>query len=313
MTDITRRAFIKTVSAGGAGVAAAWPGRASWAMSRGPISPFRFVFFTDIHARTEWETPVAMASAAGAMNAVSADLAVCGGDLITDGFQSSAASVAPRWDAVMDMKEAITPPVEVMIGNHDLVAAIPEDGSAPAGDPRADFLKRLELERSWRTFEAGGCRFILLDPFEIIGGALRYRGCISAEQLDWIDTILPGISPDIPIILGTHMPLMTGFYQATQGAGAAAPENRVVVNSREVLSRFSGHNLVLVLQGHLHVNEMLRWQNTTFITGGAVCGRWWRGSWQGTQEGFGVVTLRNNRVDWEYRQYGWQARRPADR
>jgi hypothetical protein len=55
---------------------------------------------------------------------------------------------------------------------------------------------------------------------------------------------------------------------------------------------------------------MLRWRSTTFITGGAVSGKWWRGSWHGTPEGFGVVTLRPDRVEWQYRTYGWQARRP---
>ena len=106
------------------------------------------------------------------------------------------------------------------------------------------------------------------------------------------------------------MPLLTAFYQATEGTECPAPANRAVVNNLEVLERFAGRNLLLVLQGHLHVDEMLRWRDTTFITGGAVCGRWWRGEWHGTREGFGVVTLRRDRVEWEYVTYGWHARRP---
>jgi len=66
------------------------------------------------------------------------------------------------------------------------------------------------------------------------------------------------------------------------------------------------------MQGHLHVNELLRWRDTTFINGGAICGSWWRGSRHGTEEGFGLVTLRDNRVEWEYVDYGWQARRAAN-
>jgi 3',5'-cyclic-AMP phosphodiesterase len=66
-----------------------------------------------------------------------------------------------------------------------------------------------------------------------------------------------------------------------------------------------------VLQGHLHVNELLRWKGTTFITGGAICGQWWRGPRLGTPEGFGVLTLHPDRVEWEYLTYGWDARRPA--
>jgi hypothetical protein len=54
---------------------------------------------------------------------------------------------------------------------------------------------------------------------------------------------------------------------------------------------------------------MLRWQGTTFITSGAICGNKWRGPRYGTPEGFGVLTLRPNRVEWEYKTYGWTARR----
>ncbi|MGD2031767.1 MAG: calcineurin-like phosphoesterase C-terminal domain-containing protein, partial [Gammaproteobacteria bacterium] len=75
---------------------------------------------------------------------------------------------------------------------------------------------------------------------------------------------------------------------------------------------FESHNLLLVLQGHLHVSELIRWGGTTFVTGGAVSGKWWRGSWHGTPEGFTVLTLRGERIDWEYVTYGWKARRPRN-
>lgn len=115
---------------------------------------------------------------------------------------------------------------------------------------------------------------------------------------------------ETPIVLVTHLPLLTSFFQATAGHEEAAPRNRVVVNHREVLDCFARHRLHLVLQGHLHVNEMVRWRGTTFITGGAICGSWWRGRWHGTDAGFGVLTLRPNRVDWEYKEIGWLPRRP---
>ena len=34
-----------------------------------------------------------------------------------------------------------------------------------------------------------------------------------------------------------------------------------------------------------------------------------RGPFHGTEEGFNVVTLHLNHVDWEYVDYGWEARR----
>jgi hypothetical protein len=108
----------------------------------------------------------------------------------------------------------------------------------------------------------------------------------------------------------SHIPLLTAFYGATQGALEDGKPNRVMVNNRGVFDLFRDHNLLLVLQGHLRAQEVIRWRKTTFITGGAVCAKWWRGSWYGTEEGFNVITLKENHVDWEYVDYGWEAQRP---
>jgi hypothetical protein len=145
---------------------------------------------------------------------------------------------------------------------------------------------------------------------QVTGDALKYRGYIDEAQLAWLRGELVRVRPETPIVLVTHVPLLTSFFQATAGHEQAAPRNRVVVNNREVLDCFAKHRLHLVLQGHLHVNEMLRWRGTTFITGGAVSGGWWRGPWHGTDAGFGVLTLRPDRVDWQYKEIGWVPRRP---
>ncbi len=305
----TRRRFIRTAGLAGAASLFGLPDRAVWS-ARGAPSSLRLGFYTDVHARTEWQTPRAMATAAEAINARAPDLVIAGGDLITDGFQSSAATVEPRWKTYMAMHDSVAARVEPVLGNHDLVAARPEDGTEPAGDPRAIFRQRLGLDRTWRSFDAAGYRFFILDSIEVSNDDLKYHGRISDEQLTWLDRELGRTDTDTPLVVAIHIPLLTAFYQATDGATVAAPANRVTVNNLEVLDRFADHNLVLVLQGHLHVDEMVRWRDTTFITGGAVCGKWWRGSWHGTPEGFGVVTLRPDRVEWAYHSYGWIARRP---
>ena len=272
----------------------------------------RLVFMTDLHARTEWDTPVALKQAAAAMNAQKPDLVVVGGDLITDGFQSSAATVEPRWEAYLAMQQLIQAPVQAAIGNHDLVAAIPEDGSPAAADPRVIFCQKMGVEKTYRSFDTNGYHFILLDAIRVTGGNLKYEGRIDPEQLAWLKTDLAGVDSNRPIVVVTHLPFLTTFFQDTEGGVANAPKNRVIVNGPEVLRLFKDRNLILVLQGHLHINEWMRTRDITFVTGGAICGKWWRGDWMGTKAGFGVVTLRGNDVNWEYKDYGWTARRPAD-
>ncbi len=314
MTDLcnnpSRRDVLRTLAAS-AGAVWLSPWRVTWAAQTGDANTLRLLYYTDLHTRLEWDTPIALDRAAESMNAQKADLSIAGGDLITDGFQSSANTVAPRWDAYMAMHRRIRPEAHPMIGNHDLVAADPDDGSPASDNPRHEFLDRFDLERTYRSFDAAGYHIILLDSIEVLGGDRRYRGYINAEQMEWVREDLSSISRDTPIILGTHIPLLTNFTQATEGATIANPFHRVVENNRDVLAVFGDHNLALVLQGHVHVDEFIRWRGTTFITGGAVCGRWWRGAWHGTNEGFGVITLRPGRIDWEYIEYGWTARRPA--
>ncbi len=313
MNGLSRRDFVKGMAGAGACVALGWPRRAVWALPGGRPGMLRFVFYTDIHTRVEWDTPRALEQAAASINQQHVDIAIAGGDLITDGFDATAGAVAPRWDAYLEMHRSIRADVYPVLGNHDLVGVAPADGSEPEENPRRDYLERLGLDRTWYAFEAGGYHFIVLDSLKLVDHADRYHGFIGEEQQEWIRFVLAEIPRDTPIIVASHMPLLTSFFQATEGSTMASPPSRVVTNSRDVLNLFAGHNLALVLQGHLHVNEMIRWRNTTFITGGAVSGRWWRGEWHGTKEGYGVVTLDRNRVQWDYIEYGWIARRPAHR
>lgn len=307
-SGFSRRGFLKSFGAGASLIASPGLARTSRSIQGSGRGDLRLVFYTDIHADAKRETSAALAMAAEVINAKKADLVLCGGDLIAGGFQSSPEDVAPRWDAYMDMVRAIDAEHHAVIGNHDLVSARPADGSASAADPRLDFKRRLGLSRTYGAFDALGYRFILLDALRISDDAHMYDGWVSSEQQEWIRGLLSSIPSDVPIVLLLHMPLLTSFFGATRGATFQAQPNRVVINNAEVLKLFDRHNLVLVLQGHLHVNETLHWRGTTFLTGGAICGGWWRGSYFGTVEGFSAITLREDRVEWEYVDYGWNAR-----
>ena len=307
---LTRRHFLKSMAAGGTSLLASGPFRSAWSASGSTEGSVRLVFYTDIHARTEWDTPQAMERAANAINGQGADLAIAGGDLITDGFQSSAETVAPRWDAYLAFHRRVHGDIYPVIGNHDLVAAIPEDGTQPSPDPRGIFREKLGLDSTYYAFDAVGYHFVVLDAILVTGGKLKYNGLITPEQLEWLRGDLALVSRDTPIVLVSHIPLLTAFFAATEGSTTAGPKNRVLVNNTQILDLFQDYNLILVLQGHLHVSELLRWRNTTFLTGGAICGKWWRGPWYGTEEGFCVMDLHGDHVEWNYIDYGWEARRP---
>ena len=80
----------------------------------------------------------------------------------------------------------------------------------------------------------------------------------------------------------------------------------VITNSKEVLDMFSGHNLKLVLQGHLHIYEDLYINDIHFITGGAVSASWWNGPRGEMEEGFMMMKVKGDKVSSEYVDYGWE-------
>ena len=157
MTDrIDRRYFMKNLLLG---AAASVPWRATWATATLAPADLKLVFYSDVHARTEWGTPEALAMAADAINAQAPDIVIACGDLITDGFQSSAETVAPRWHTYMQMHRALKAETHAAIGNHDLVAAIPEDGTEPSDDPKQTFRETFGVSSTYYSFRCAGLPF----------------------------------------------------------------------------------------------------------------------------------------------------------
>lgn len=254
--------------------------------ARGPET--RIVFFTDVHARPGGDVPNRLLQAARAINEADPDLVIGGGDLVAGAFMQDEASAAPGWDAYLAFQDTIDAPVHTALGNHDLAGG--------ADDPRAFFRRRLGVDATYGSTDVAGLHLVLLDSVSVVDG-VHYEGRVDAEQLAWLERDLAALPADQPIVLALHLPLRTGHFEGP------APADRAVVNADEVLARFRGRRLVLVLQGHLHVHEHIRDGDTTFLTGGAVSGGWWKGSFEGTPPGFYVVELRGGRVDARYQPY----------
>ena len=66
------------------------------------------------------------------------------------------------------------------------------------------------------------------------------------------------------------------------------------------------YNLRLVLQGHQHIYERIHHHGIEFITGGAVCGAWWSGPYQGDEEGFVHFIVDGDDYEYRWIDYGWE-------
>lgn len=304
---VNRRKFLKTsaIAAGGLWLT----GCATTSRSRGRA--FRFIHYTDSHIRPQFDVPLAVEQSLAKAASFRPDFLITGGDLITDGYTSDPPTSAERFDIFLERMNRYSFPAYHCIGNHDVVAVEPPDGTPKSSHPKAMFLSKLGMNRAYHSFDHEGWHFIILDSMQIENDrGLKYIGYIDADQIEWLDNDLKQVGAATPIVVVTHLPLLTVLYQREKGATEPAPADRIVVNGTDVIKLLAQYHTKLVLQGHLHICERIEYGGMTFITGGAVSGKWWRGSYYGYPEGFGVVSVRDGDFEYRYETYGWAAKRP---
>jgi 3',5'-cyclic-AMP phosphodiesterase len=269
--------------------------------AEGPSAPpLRILYFTDTHAMLDRGAPQKMKATAELISQTPCDLIIGGGDFVHGGFNSKPDAMAPRFEAVSAFLESLGRPVKLVLGNHDLVNAA---ASSPH-EARRQFRELSGREETFFKFDHGGYRFFVLDTVKVVDAAENYHGEVDDVQAAWIKKQLADTPAEMPLVLCAHIPFRTTFMQARKSPGSPLESNLIVNNANEILELFSKHHLVLVLQGHLHVNEHIAWNGLDFIMGGAVSGAWWNGSNMGTAPGFGIVELGAHSKNWTYRDSG---------
>jgi 3',5'-cyclic-AMP phosphodiesterase len=267
---------------------------------------FSFVHFTDVHIQPELHAGEGTRKCIARINALKPDFSICGGDLVFD----ACAVGKPRANQVFDLyAEAIKPlqmPVHTIIGNHDVFGISTNGGVAPA-DPM--YGKRMFEDRIgplYSSFDHKGWHFVLLDSIRNGTPGREFIGHISDEQIAWLKNDLAGMKPGAKLVVVTHIPLVSSVLQLVADPGRAA-DIFLVTNSQAVLSVLWPYKPKLVLQGHTHIRETVVYNGCQFVTSGAVCGNWWKGPREGHPEGFGVLTVRGDDVQWRYETYGFVA------
>lgn len=266
----------------------------------GQQAPLKVALFTDVHALGDAGNDAQLDLAAAQIKAWGADLLIGGGDYMHGGFNNDAATMRPRWESARRFLDSLKGRTELIFGNHDMVGA-----GLGMADPYRVIREELGIPVKPRRFTAGDYTFFCLNSVQIDPSVKPwgYRGEVDEAQLAWLDTELAQLSKDDPIMLITHIPFHTLFVQAGDDPLGPLGPSLVVTNAKTVLQRLKGHNLIGVLQGHLHLNEQLVLNGRSFITGGAVCGGWWKGPNRGTYRGSGTVTLGQTPPVWSYASY----------
>ncbi|MBD3314847.1 MAG: metallophosphoesterase [Chitinivibrionales bacterium] len=269
---------------------------------------FRFVFMTDIHLQPERGAPEGFSRAIDSANALSPDFVLLGGDLIMDAFKAPYDRSVLQYEMFTAQCSSFKSPVYTAIGNHELfaVGAASKVGARHNEYGKEMYRRRVREGRTYYSFDHKGWHFMVLDDIGVTPEN-TYIGAVDSAQLQWIRDDLAEIDTGTPIAVMLHIPLVSAYKQITVGGTEPLPPNLAVANSKELLELFENHNLRLVLQGHLHLVEQISYGSTTFITGGAVCGSWWRGPRDQFEEGFMVFDVEGDSISWRYVDYGWEA------
>ena len=271
---------------------------------------FDFVFLTDTHIQPELSAPGGCAMCFRKIRSVRADFAIQGGDHVFDVLGADRTRANALFDLYAKTEQEIGLKLHHTIGNHDAFGIYQQSGVIPAD---AGYGKRMFEDRlgaTYHSFDHKGYRFIILDSIQPTAER-SWEARIDQTQLDWLKKQLEGVATPTPIVIVVHVPLVTAA--TSYFAPRPGKEKQLfVTNAVEVLPLFSGHNVLAVLQGHTHINEVVNFGGIPYITSGAVCGNWWHGTRLGTPEGFTVVSLRNGKIDWRYETYGFKSVDPQN-
>ncbi len=265
---------------------------------------FSFAFITDIHLQPELRAVEGFSKAIDTLNKLNPDFVIAGGDLIMDALAQTEARSDSLYNLYIKTSALIKPPVYNTVGNHDLFGLQLKHGIKATNPLFGVKMFESKLGKQYQTFTHKGWKFFILNDIDesAVG---KYKGGVDSTQLQWIRHELAKTDKSTPIVIALHIPLITSITQFEQGAYAASTEGLVVANSKQVLDIFKEYNLKIVLQGHLHILEDNYIQGIHFITGGAVCGAWWKGANKKTEEGFLMLHINNNLFSWEYIDYKW--------
>ncbi len=309
---LDRRKFLKTAVV--AGAASAIGGRTTFSWPAGPkAESFDFIFFTDTHIEPELDAAHGCDMCFRKIAGMSADFAIMGGDHVYDALGVDGKRANVVYGLYKKTEQTLRMPIHHAIGNHDAFGILTKSGVAPSDPAYGKKMFEDQIGRTYYSFDHKGYHFFVVDSIQPTKDR-SWEARVDEKQLSWLAEDLKGVGSNTPVIGITHVPLVTAFSTYAEKPAVESKYNQLsIANAREVLSTFAGHNVVAMLQGHTHVNELVEHKNTKFVTGGAVCGNWWHRLRMGFPEGFTVVSLRESKISTRYETYGFQSVDPREK
>jgi Icc protein len=265
---------------------------------------FSFAFISDVHLQPENNAVTGFLEAIDTINDLKPDFVIVGGDNIIDALSQSHGKADSLYTLFLETEKALNMPVYHTMGNHEIYGIYSKSGADPDNPDYGEKMFENRIGRSYYSFDHKGWKFMILNSIENAGND-SYIGLIDEKQIAWIKEELQKTDPSTPVVISTHIPFITVNTQKYEGTTLPNDSSLVIINGKEIIDLFKGHNLKLVLQGHLHTVEDIYIDGIHFITGGAIAAAWWKGPFRGHEEGFMLIKVRGSEFSWEYVDYKW--------
>ncbi|MFO0901238.1 MAG: metallophosphoesterase [Pirellulales bacterium] len=315
----SRRDALKTAAL--AAAACALPALARGAEPAATRQPrkraLRLAHLTDVHVQPELAAGRGFAAALHAVQQLDdkPQLILGGGDAVMDSFGADEARTRLQWDLWKKVLAGeCSLPSKHCLGNHDVWGWDKKESKCTGEEPlygKRWALEALGLERPYYSFDQAGWHIVALDSTQSDGKG-GYVARLDEPQYDWLVRDLAAVPRTTPVLLLSHIPLLTvtSFMELkpNEAGDWVVPGGWMHQDFVRLAALFRQHpNVRLCLSGHMHQVDRVDFQGVTYLCSGAVCGDWWKGAYHDCPAGFAVIDLFDDGTHAsEYVNYGWK-------
>lgn len=219
-----------------------------------------------------------------------------GGDSIMDSVSRNRRDTRRQWEAWQTVLRAeCSLPVEHCLGNHDVWAHEESVNDPLAGKNWAQ--EQLLFSHRYRSFDRDGWHFIILDSIQPKKTGGWYSTHLDDEQLDWLRADLKKTGTQTPILVLSHVPIISGRIgnelSGTAPSQWVIPDGAMHTDAPTLVGLFGQYpNLKTCLSGHRHVLDDVQYAGVNHLCNGAVSGNWWQSkTFRGTRRGYALLDL----------------------
>lgn len=266
----------------------------------------RIAHLTDLHLLDQPHIEAGGRRAFQQASDLNSDLILLGGDVIGDAFGHSHDEVEAQWTVYQRLRDEVSLPQLGCIGNHDVWGWDRERSNTTGKEAdwgKAWAMRMMGLPRRFYSVDVEGWHIVVLDSTHT-GERGEYVAKLDEVQFDWLSLDLA--ETRLPTLILSHIPILSAavFFDGDNEALGdwRVPSNWMHIDARRIKNLLHGHPHVrLCLSGHTHLAERVEYLGITYANSGAVCGAWWKGPYQETPPGIGLVDLDpDGTFEWRY-------------